>query len=156
MPAEDYLLKLAPDAGREGGYRLSYVTPSDYEIHDDDTITTPEGRKLTWKAFDEDAFSAPDEPLYSPPEEVTEEKLAMPDYEPSFAQADLDGRQAQMDDEYRRLREVFGRVYTRQDLREIMDYAYNDPAGFVGDLREHGRDGGRRVLLKSMFPVDRR
>jgi hypothetical protein len=161
LPNPDYMLRITPDSTREPGYKLSYITPLNYEIHDDQTITTPEG-----KTFTVDEFQKKIEQEQQLPESGVPAKqlsiqtgLKAPTWEDFgdiytvnplgfVANTQIEAQKR----EYQNIKDIFGDVFPQQDIDNILNFADTDPQGFLEAIQQAGRTKDTEFLTQKMFP----
>ena len=154
---EGYLLKISPTQGN-GGYTSSVITPTKWEITEDDYYISPSGQRLS--AADMQAWLSeptgqvipegwefPTGPLTI--ENLTEEgKSAYQEYQQSGGKLGIEDWIDLRERQQLETEEVFGAVFPEQDIQEVLDYMSEDPEGFLADVREIGPTEDMITFLK--------
>ncbi|MCJ7611255.1 MAG: hypothetical protein MUP19_03255, partial [Candidatus Aminicenantes bacterium] len=138
--AENWMLKMAP---AEGGYTSSFITPSKWEITEDELYISPTGEK--YSKADLEALLAPPSGLEAEItgiptlENLTEEgKAAYQEYQAAGGTLGVAGWIDLRERQQLETEEVFGAVFPEQDMDEVLAYMQADPQGFLADIREIG------------------
>jgi hypothetical protein len=149
---EGWMLKMTPT---EGGYTSSFITPSKWEVTEDDFYVSPTGERYS-KADMEALLAVPtgeytEISVATTIDDLTEEgKIQYQEYQSSGGQLDVVGwlnlREAQQVE----TEQVFGKVFPEQTTDEVLNYMATDPTGFLADIREIGPTEDVITLLKSL------
>ena len=151
---EGWMLKVSPV---EGGYKSSFITPSKWEITEDELYISPTGEQYSRAdmeallAIPTGEYTVPEIPVATTIDDLTEEgKVQYQEYQSSGGQLDVVGwlnlREAQQVE----TEQVFGKVFPQQTTDEVLNYMATDPTGFLADIREIGPTEDVITLLKSL------
>jgi len=158
---EGYMLKMTPKVD-QSGYDISYITPSKWEITEDNFYISPSG--VRYSEADMQAWLSeptgevlPDWMTYISPdltiEGLTEEgKQAYQEYQATGGKLDVVGWARLKEQERLETEEVFGAVFPEQDINEVIQYMQENPEGFLADIREIGRTEETEALLRMLMP----
>jgi len=159
---EGAMLKLTPMEGN-GGFTSSIITPTKWEITEDNYYISPSGQKLS-EADMQAWLSEPtgqvipegwEVPSWSLTiENLNEEgKAAYREYQATGGELDVAGWVDLRERQRLEKEEVFGAVFPQQDINEVIDYMNRDREGFLADIREIGPTEEMVRFLK-MIPFD--
>jgi hypothetical protein len=153
---EGWMLKMTP-AGE--GYTTSFITPSKWEITENDLYISPTGEQYS-RADLQALLSEPtggltNEMPFIPEslslEDLTEEGQRLyGEYQTAGGTLDIAGWLELKENERLETEQVFGKVFPEQDIQEVLDYMETNPEGFLADLREIGPTEDVVALLKSL------
>jgi len=151
---EGWMLKVSPV---EGGYKSSFITPSKWEITEDELYISPTGEQYSRAdmeallAIPTGEYTVPEIPVATTIDDLTDVgRVQYQEYQSSGGQLDVVGwlnlREAQQVE----TEQVFGKVFPEQTTDEVLNYMATDPTGFLADIREIGPTEDVITLLKSL------
>lgn len=149
LPDAGYMLKITPDKTNVNGYRVSYVSPNNDEFNDDDTVTTADGKSMSF-----DDYNKQQEQAYWDNMSIQYANDAR--FVAGVPIQDII-QMEQMSDEARKIKQdaitqVFGNVFPTKDIQTVLNYAQSDPDAFLKDIHDAGKTDDSVALLKLLFP----
>jgi len=124
-----WMLKLTPSQKEGERYTSSLITPEKWEITEDDLFIAPSGGKYTRDEM-EQALKLSNLAVTNPEEYAAQQQKAL------------------------KIEEVFGKVFPKQDMAEVISYAQNNPENFFKDIFTIGRDKDTEDLLRLLNFTD--
>jgi len=153
---EGWMLKVSPV---EGGYKSSFITPSKWEITEDELYISPAGEQYSRAdmeallAIPTGEYTVPEIPVATTIDDLTEEgKIQYQGYQSSGGQLDVVGWLNLREEQQVETEQVFGKVFPQQDITELNNYIQTNPEGFLTDLKEIGWNADTESLLKYLIP----
>jgi len=160
---EGWMLKFNPTQGDGERYSASFVTPTKWEITEDNLFISPGGERYSRADFEallsyptggmaigEEAGS-----LISPSltiADLTEEgKSYYQKYQQEGGQLDINGWLDLMERQQLETEQVFGQVFPEMDIEEVRRYAEEQPESFENDIFEIGRTPETERLLQLTY-----
>jgi len=151
---EGWMLKMTP-AGE--GYTTSLITPTKWEITENDLYISPTGEKYT-QADLQALLSVPTGGLTGETttgpltlENLTEEgKTAYGEYQTAGGQLDVAGWIDLRENQQLETEQVFGKVFPTESVDEVLNYMATNPEGFLADIREIGPTEDMIAFLKTL------
>jgi len=151
---EGWMLKVSPV---EGGYKSSFITPSKWEITEDELYISPAGEQYSRAdmeallAIPTGEYTVPEIPVATTIDDLTEEgKIQYQGYQSAGGQLDVVGWLNLREEQQVETEQVFGKVFPQQTTDEVLNYMATDPTGFLADIREIGPTEDVITLLKSL------
>jgi len=124
-----WMLKLTPSQKEGERYTSSLITPEKWEITEDDLFIAPSGEKYTRDEM-EQALKLSNLAVTNPEEYAAQQQKAL------------------------KIEEVFGKVFPKQDVAEVINYAQNNLESFYKDIFNIGRNKDTEDLLKLLNFTD--
>jgi hypothetical protein len=153
---EGWMFKMTP---AEGGYTSSFITPSKWEITEDDFYVSPTGERYSKAdmeallAIPTGEYTVPEIPVATTIEDLTDEgKAQYQEYQSSGGQLDVVGWLNLREEQQLQTEQVFGKVFPDQDISEVLTYIQEQPEAFLADLREMGWTSDTEAFLRNIMP----
>ena len=152
---EDWMLKFNPGKN-DHRYTASFITPKKWEITESGLYISPEGNEYS-KADIEALLSMPMGGLTTKKaplgiESLTEQGQRLyGEYQAAGGELDASDWAKLKEQEYLETEQIFGAVFPKRDIEEVIAYAENNFEGFRNDLLEIGRTPEVEALLREMY-----